>query len=70
MSRPSTIPIAAQKATLTTRQTLDARTAALRFANKLMTRLSLFALGYEEDPETCEFDDEGMPIEGTGRKIE
>lgn len=37
---------------LTTRQALDARTAALRFGNKLMTRMACFALGLEEDPET------------------
>jgi len=37
---------------LTTRQALDARTAALRFGNKLMTRMACFALGLDEDPET------------------
>ena len=37
---------------LTTRQTIDARTAALRFGNQLMTRMACFALGLDVDPST------------------
>ena len=54
MARPSTPSIQEQFKSLTTRQTIDARTAALRFGNRLMTRMACFALGIEEDPETGE----------------
>ena len=56
MARPSTPSIQEQFKSLTTRQTIDARTSGLRFGNRLMEKLAYCAL-------EVVVDDHGNPTE-------
>ena len=62
MSKPTTPSIKQKRTELTTRQELDARTASLRFANRLMTRMAQFALGGEKNKAGDEVDEDGEVI--------
>ena len=62
MSKPTTPSIKQKRSTLTTRQELDARTASLRFANQLMTRMAQFAIGGEINDYGDEIGEDGKVI--------